>query len=59
MKDRINFEDALKLYDMDIFELGILADARHKLQQAQTDEEKSATLPGQPRYGYRVAFIWP
>jgi len=34
---RINFEDALKLYDMDLFELGELADAkRRELHQDKT-----------------------
>ena len=34
---RINFEDALKLYDMDLFELGELADAKRKeLHQDKT-----------------------
>ena len=28
--DRINFEDALKLYDMDFFELGDLADKKRQ-----------------------------
>ncbi len=37
MKNRINFEDALKLYDMDLFELGELADAKRKeLHQDKT-----------------------
>jgi len=30
MKNRINFEDALKLYEKDIFELGALADAKRQ-----------------------------
>jgi aminodeoxyfutalosine synthase len=30
MNNRINFEDALKLYNMDFFELGALADAKRK-----------------------------
>ena len=30
MKNRINFDEALKLYDMDLFELGEMADAKRK-----------------------------